>query len=225
MKKIIIAIDGYSSCGKSTLARQLAKELGYVYIDSGAMYRAVTLYFLRHHINPDDPSAVRAALELIKLSFEKDMQDGQFHICLNGEDVEPFIRSLDVADSVSRVAAIKEVRAFAVAQQRAMGLEKGIVMDGRDIGTTVFPHAELKLFMTADPNVRAERRLKELQLKDPTVRSEEVRLNLQQRDHADMNRVESPLQQASDAIVIDNTELTPEAQLHTALEYVRQRIN
>lgn len=224
MKKIIIAIDGYSSCGKSTLARQLAKALGYVYIDSGAMYRAIALYFLRNHINETNPVAVEAALQQINLRFEKDEQSGQSHICLNGENVEPFIRAMEVAAAVSRVAAIKAVRVFAVAQQRAMGAEKGIVMDGRDIGTTVFPQAELKLFMTADPAVRAQRRLKELQQKDPSITQEEVLSNIQMRDHADMNRAESPLQQAPDAVVIDNTALCPEEQFALALEYVQARL-
>ncbi len=224
MKKIIIAIDGYSSCGKSTLARQLAKALGYVYIDSGAMYRAIALYFLRNHINETDALAVEAALHHIGLRFEKDEPSGESHICLNGENVEPYIRAMEVAEAVSRVAAIKAVRVFAVAQQRAMGAEKGIVMDGRDIGTTVFPQAELKIFMTADPAVRAQRRLKELQQKDPNITQEEVVSNIQMRDHADMNRAESPLQQAPDAVVIDNTALSPEEQFTLALEYVQARL-
>jgi len=225
MKKIIIAIDGYSSCGKSTLARQLAKALGYVYIDSGAMYRAIALYFLRNHINETDPLAVEAALYHISLRFEKDEQSGESHICLNGENVEPYIRAMEVAEAVSRVAAIKAVRVFAVAQQRAMGAEKGIVMDGRDIGTTVFPQAELKIFMTADPAVRAQRRLNELQQKNPNITQEEVVSNIQMRDHADMNRAESPLQQASDAVVIDNTALSPEEQFALALEYAQARLH
>lgn len=224
MKKIVIAIDGYSSCGKSTLARELAKQLGYVYIDSGAMYRAIALYFLRNKINLSDSNAVKQALQHIQLQFSSPDEHGRSAISLNGENVESFIRELSVADAVSTVAAMAPVREFAVAQQRKMGAEKGMVMDGRDIGTTVFPDAELKIFMTADPQVRAERRLKELQQKNPTLTQEEVLTNLQMRDAADMSRAISPLQQASDAVVIDNTHLNPQQQLQLALEYARERM-
>lgn len=224
MKKIVIAIDGYSSCGKSTLARELAKQLGYVYIDSGAMYRAIALYFLRNKINLSDSNAVAHALQHVQLQFSAPDAHGRSAICLNGENVESFIRELSVADAVSIVAAMAPVREFAVAQQRKMGAEKGMVMDGRDIGTTVFPDAELKIFMTADPQVRAERRLKELQQKNPSLTKEEVLANLQMRDAADMSRAISPLQQASDAVVIDNTHLTPPQQLQLALEYARERL-
>lgn len=224
MKKIVIAIDGYSSCGKSTLARELAKQLGYVYIDSGAMYRAIALYFLRNKINLSDSNAVTQALQHIQLQFSSPDEHGRSAISLNGENVESFIRELSVADAVSTVAAMAPVREFAVAQQRKMGAEKGMVMDGRDIGTTVFPDAELKIFMTADPQVRAERRLKELQQKNPTLTQEEVLTNLQMRDAADMSRAISPLQQASDAVVIDNTHLNPQQQLQLALEYARERM-
>lgn len=224
MKKIVIAIDGYSSCGKSTLARELAKQLGYVYIDSGAMYRAIALYFLRNKINLSDSNAVAQALQHVQLQFSTPDAHGRSAICLNGENVESFIRELSVADAVSTVAAMAPVREFAVAQQRKMGTEKGMVMDGRDIGTTVFPDAELKIFMTADPQVRAERRLKELQQKNPSLTQEEVLANLQMRDAADMSRAISPLQQASDAVVIDNTHLSPQQQLQLALEYARERM-
>lgn len=224
MKKIVIAIDGYSSCGKSTLAHELAKQLGYVYIDSGAMYRAIALYFLRNKINLSDSNAVTQALQHIQLQFSSPDEHGRSAIYLNGENVESFIRELSVADAVSTVAAMAPVREFAVAQQRKMGAEKGMVMDGRDIGTTVFPDAELKIFMTADPQVRAERRLKELQQKNPTLTQEEVLTNLQMRDAADMSRAISPLQQASDAVVIDNTHLNPQQQLQLALEYARERM-
>ena len=223
MKKIIIAIDGYSSCGKSTLARQLAKELGYTYIDSGAMYRAVTLYFLRNHVDWTDTDAVHKALDQIHLSFRPHPQTGQSEIYLNDENVEYVIRDLVVAEKVSDIAAIREVREFAVAQQQRMGAEKGIVMDGRDIGTTVFPLAELKIFMTADPQVRAERRLKEMLIKNPNTTFDEVQGNLAMRDRIDSSREVSPLQQAADAVVIDNTNLTPEEQLQLALDYARRR--
>lgn len=223
MKKIIIAIDGYSSCGKSTLAKRLAKELGYIYIDSGAMYRAVTLFFLRNHIDWTDAQAVTNALEQIHLRFVPNTETGVSEIYLNEENVEYIIRDLVVAEKVSEVAAIKEVRQFAVAQQRAMGTEKGIVMDGRDIGTTVFPDAELKIFMTADANIRAERRLKEMHLKNPATTLEEVRANLQMRDHIDSHREVSPLCQATDAVVIDNTFLSEEQQFHNAMELVNKK--
>ena len=181
-KKITIAIDGWSSCGKSTLAKQLAKKLGYLYIDSGAMYRAITLFFLRNHINWVDKQAVTAALKNITIDFEYNEQSQQSEIILNEENVEYLIRDLVVAEKVSEVATIKEVREFAVAQQQKMGEKKGIVMDGRDIGTTVFPNAELKIFMTADITTRVERRFKEMIEKNPNVTFEEVKKNLEMRD-------------------------------------------
>ncbi len=221
MKKIIITIDGYSSCGKSTLAKQLAKELNYVYIDSGAMYRAITLYFLRNHIDWTKKKQVTEALENIQLEFHFNLQSQQSEMFLNDENVEYVIRDLVIAEKVSEVSTIKEVREFAVAAQRAMGKKKGIVMDGRDIGTTVFPTAELKIFMNADNAVRVERRFKELYEKNPNVTIEEVKDNLEMRDYIDSNREISPLRKADDAIVLDNTNITPEEQLLFAVGKAR----
>src|SRR5215208_3765557 len=203
MKKIIITIDGWSSCGKSTLAKQLAKALGYIYVDSGAMYRAITLYFLRNHIDWTDVSKVKNALKEISLEFVYNPKSEQSEIYLNGENVEYVIRDLVVAEKVSDVAAIKEVRDFAVAQQKKMGKHRGIVMDGRDIGTVVFPDAELKIFMTADNAVRVERRFKELFEKNPAITLEEVKTNLEMRDYIDSHREVSPLHKAVDAILLD----------------------
>jgi len=207
-KKIIIAIDGWSSCGKSTLAKELAKELGYLYVDSGAMYRAVTLYFLRNHVDWTDKSEVKKALKEISLEFIYNQKSQQSEMHLNGENVEYVIRDLVVAEKVSDVAAIKEVRKFAVEQQQLMGTKKGVIMDGRDIGTVVFPKAELKIFLTADNAVRVERRFKELFEKNPNVTIEEIKANLEMRDYIDSNREESPLRKADDAILVDNTNLT-----------------
>jgi len=207
-KKIIIAIDGWSSCGKSTLAKELAKELGYLYVDSGAMYRAITLYFLRNHVDWTDKSEVKKALKEISLEFIYNQKSQQSEMHLNGENVEYVIRDLVVAEKVSDVAAIKEVRKFAVEQQQLMGTKKGVIMDGRDIGTVVFPKAELKIFLTADNAVRVERRFKELFEKNPNVTIEEIKANLEMRDYIDSNRAESPLRQAEDAILVDNTNLT-----------------
>ena len=222
-KKITIAIDGWSSCGKSTLAKQLAKELGYIYIDSGAMYRAITLYFLRNHIDWTSEEEVKEALNDIELEFKPNSQTGASEIYLNGENIEYVIRDLVVAEKVSDVAAIASVRSFAVERQQQMGAGKGIVMDGRDIGTTVFPAAELKIFMTADNAVRVERRFKELYEKNPNITIEEVKANLEMRDYIDSHREVSPLQKANDAIVIDNTDITPREQLDLALKYVRMK--
>lgn len=222
-KKIIIAIDGWSSCGKSTLAKQLAKELGYIYIDSGAMYRAITLYFLRNHIDWTNEEEVNEALTNITLEFKSNNKTGDSEMYLNEENVEYVIRDLVVAEKVSEVAAIKAVRSFAVTQQRKMGAEKGIIMDGRDIGTTVFPSAELKIFMTADNAVRVERRFKELFEKNPNITIEEVKANLEMRDYIDSHREISPLQKADDAVVIDNTNLTQSQQLQKALKYVAMK--
>lgn len=218
MKKIIITIDGWSSCGKSTLAKQLAKELGYVYIDSGAMYRAITLYFLRNHIDWTDNKDVVEALKNISIEFEFNEKSQQSEIILNGENVEYVIRDLVIAEKVSEVATIKEVRDFAVAQQQKMGEKKGIVMDGRDIGTTVFPNAELKIFMNADIAVRVERRFKEMFEKNPNITIEEVKSNLEMRDYIDSHREVSPLRKATDAVEIDNTNLTMKEQLVIALK-------
>jgi CMP/dCMP kinase len=221
-EKIIITIDGWSSCGKSTLAKQLAKELGYTYIDSGAMYRAITLYFLRNHIDWTDDMEVKNALQEINLHFEPSMKTGQSEIFLNDENVEYLIRDLIIADKVSDIAAIAAVRTFAVAQQQQMGTKKGIVMDGRDIGTTVFPNAELKFFMTADIAVRVERRFKEMFEKNPNVILDDVMHNLEMRDYIDSHREVSPLKKAEDAIILDNTNIGMEEQLAIALKHVKQ---
>ena len=224
MKKIIITIDGWSSCGKSTLAKQLAKSLGYVYIDSGAMYRAITLYFLRNHIDWTDEKETIEALKHISLYFVSNHKTAQSEMYLNDENVEYLIRDLVVAEKVSDVASIAAVRSFAVAQQQRMGIKKGIVMDGRDIGTTVFPDAELKIFMTADILVRVERRFKEMYLKNPNVTIEEVKNNLEMRDYIDSHREVSPLRMAEDAILLDNTTLTMEEQLDFALKLVAKSL-
>ncbi len=221
-KKIIIAIDGKSSCGKSTMAKQLAKELGYVYVDSGAMYRAITLYFLRNNVDSSDESQVKEALNEIELDFRLNEQSGQVEIFLNDENVEYLIREMIVAEKVSEVAAIGAVRDFAVSQQQKMGKLKGVIMDGRDIGTVVFPHAELKLFLTADNAVRVERRFRELYQKNPNITIEEVAHNIEMRDYIDANREISPLRKADDAIEINNTNLTQEEQLHKALELANE---
>jgi CMP/dCMP kinase len=219
-KKIIITIDGWSSCGKSTLAKQLATSLGYVYIDSGAMYRAITVYFMRNHVDWTDTKDVEIALNDIHLHFEYNPKSEQSEIFLNEENIEYVIRDLVVAEKVSEVASIAAVRTFAVAQQQKMGIKKGIVMDGRDIGTTVFPDAELKIFMTADIAVRVERRFKEMVAKNPYTTIEEVKHNLEMRDHIDSHREVSPLRQAADAILLDNTYITMEEQLDFALKLV-----
>ena|SRR5690606_15509765 len=225
MNKIIITIDGWSSCGKSTLAKQLAKALGYVYIDSGAMYRAITLYFLRNHIDWTVNEQVVSALKNIFLDFRFNEKTGQSEMHLNDENVEYVIRDLVVAEKVSDIAAIKEVREFAVAQQQKLGARKGIVMDGRDIGTVVFPNAELKIFMTADNAVRVERRFKEMYEKNPNVTIEEVKNNLEMRDYIDSNREVSPLKKADDALVLDNTNLTEKEQFDLAMSWVNQLAN
>jgi CMP/dCMP kinase len=223
MKKIVITIDGWSSCGKSTLAKQLAKALNYVYVDSGAMYRAITLYFLRNHVDWTDPEEVKSALKEISLEFVHNEKSQQSEIFLNGENVEYVIRDLVIAEKVSEVAAIKEVRDFAVAQQKRMGKSKGIVMDGRDIGTVVFPDAELKIFMTADNSVRVERRFKELFEKNPNVTLEEVKTNLEMRDYIDSHRDVSPLRKADDAVVLDNSRITEKEQFQKALKWVQEK--
>jgi cytidylate kinase len=223
-KKIIITIDGWSSCGKSTLAKDLASELNYVYVDSGAMYRAITLYFLRNHVDWTKARQVEQALKNIVLDFNYNQNSAQTEIFLNGENVEWLIRELIIAEKVSDVAAIKEVREFAVIQQHKLGKEKGIVMDGRDIGTVVFPKAELKIFMTADNAVRVERRYKELYAKNPNITLEEVKNNLEMRDYVDSHREFSPLKQAKDAIVLDNSNLSREEQQAVALQWAREKI-
>ncbi|PST81726.1 (d)CMP kinase [Pedobacter yulinensis] len=217
---IVVAIDGYSSCGKSTLAKALAKTLNFIYVDSGAMYRAVTLYFLRNHIDISNEIAVMDAMQAIELNFNA--RDYESHITLNGEEVSEEIRGMLVSDAVSEVSANKWVRQEMVRQQQRMGQSKNLVMDGRDIGTTVFPDAQVKFFMTADPKVRAERRYKELAAKaNNQVTLEEVFENLAHRDYADTTRKESPLTRADDAIILDNTEMTPREQLDFAAGHVR----
>ena len=224
MKKIIITIDGWSSCGKSTLAKQLAKALGYIYVDSGAMYRAITLYFLRNHVDWTDIPHVKKALNEISLEFVSNHKTAQSEIYLNGENVEYVIRDLVVAEKVSEVAAIKEVRTYAVSEQQKMGKNRGIVMDGRDIGTVVFPDAELKIFMTADNDVRVERRFQELWEKNPNITVDEVRTNLELRDYIDSHRDVSPLRKADDALLLDNTNLTEKEQFAIALKWAHEHI-
>jgi cytidylate kinase len=224
-KKIIIAIDGFSSCGKSTLAKALAKALSYVFIDTGAMYRAVALFFMRNEIAFNNITAIEKAIQSIQLHFVFNETTGKSDMYLNGENVEAAIREMKVSQKVSEVAAIPAVRDFAVAQQQAMGIEKGIVMDGRDIGTVVFPTAELKIFVTADPLVRAERRFKELQATQPSITMQEVAENLSHRDLMDSTREHSPLKQAEDALVLDNTHLNQEEQFAIALNWAKERIS
>lgn len=221
-RNIIITIDGNSSCGKSTLAKQLAKKLNFIYIDSGAMYRAITLYFLRNHIDWENNNSVENALKNITLEFQTNSKTGNTEIFLNDENVEYVIRDLLVAEKVSEVASIKQVRSFAVAQQKKMGENKGIVMDGRDIGTTVFPNAEVKIFMTADEQIRVERRYRELYEKNPNITLSEIKTNLEMRDYIDSHREISPLKQAEDAIKLDNTNLTEKEQLDFAMSIVKK---
>lgn len=223
-KKIIIAIDGFSSCGKSTLAKAMAKALEYVFVDTGAMYRAIALYFLRNDIGFNDEHAIQNALEDIELRFKFNALSQKSDMYLNGENVEQEIREMRVSQKVSEVASIPAVRDFAVAQQQAMGVEKGIVMDGRDIGTVVFPNAELKLFVTADPAIRLERRYQELLQTNPAISKDEVSANLQQRDLMDSTRVHSPLRQAEDALVLDNTTLNREQQFELAMQWAKERM-
>ena len=224
MKKIIITLDGYSSCGKSTLAKQMAAHLNYVFIDSGAMYRAITLYFIRHRIDVTNSDAVIEALTHIHLAFILNEQTGRADMYLNNENVEEEIRGLEVSNNVSQVAALEPVRIFSVAQQQLMGAQKGIVMDGRDIGTAVFPEAELKIFVTASPEVRVERRYQELAAKDPAITKAEIKANLEMRDHIDSTREFSPLKQAHDALVLDNSNLSRHEQLELALSWAKERI-
>ncbi|WP_417016075.1 (d)CMP kinase [Alistipes sp.] len=214
--KIIIAVDGYSSCGKSTFAKAIAARLGYIFIDTGAMYRAVTLYALEHgaiRSGMVDEEAVVKLLGDIAITFRFNPQRGASDIYVNGDLVEGKIRTIEVSNCVSQVSAIPEVRHKLVAMQQEMGRRRGVVMDGRDIGTVVFPDAELKLFMTADPRVRAERRYRELRDKGMQVSLEEIERNVRERDKADMSRAVSPLRQAKDAIVLDNSHMTVDEQM------------
>lgn len=211
MKKITIAIDGYSSCGKSTMAKDLARSIGYVYIDTGAMYRAVTLYAMRHgiiHSGSIDADKLQAEMGNINISFKLNTETGMPDTYLNGELVEREIRTLEVSNNVSPIATLAFVRAAMVCQQQAMGKEKGIVMDGRDIGTTVFPDAELKIFVTASPEVRAQRRYDELKSKGMPAEYNDILVNVKERDYIDSHREVSPLRQAEDAIVLDNSHMT-----------------
>ena len=219
--KIIVAIDGYSSCGKSTMAKALAQHAGYTYVDTGAMYRAIALYTLRHKLS--EPADIIAALPDIEVGFVR-INDEQ-HVTLNGEDVEAFIRTLQVGNRASEVSQIKEVRAFLVAQQQKMGESKGIVMDGRDIGTVVFPKAELKLFLTASPEVRAQRRYNELLEKGEQPDFETVLKDVNERDYRDTHRAESPLRQAEDAIVVDNSHMTKHEQMEVIIGIFEKNVN
>lgn len=229
MKQITISIDGYSSCGKSTMAKDLAAKIGYTFVDTGAMYRAVTLLALRNNVfdkdNKPNTDKLEALLHNTTISQTHNPQLGKAETFLNGENVEGEIRNMEVSSRVSIIAAIPFVRAELVRQQQLMGKNGGIVMDGRDIGTTVFPNAELKIFVTASPQVRAQRRYAELQAKGQTTTIEEVMKNLEERDYIDSHREVSPLRQASDAVVIDNTNLTPSEQLAMLLALFNQRTN
>ena len=217
-KQLTIAIDGHSSCGKSTLAKDLAKLLEYTHVDSGAMYRAVTHYFQEHDIGVDDSHAIDIALRSINISFAR--EEGQYRTCLNGVDIEDVIRTKKVASLVSPVATISAVRRFLVRQQRQLGLQGGIIMDGRDIGTIVFPDADIKFFLTASIDVRTRRRYEELMNKGRSTTSEEVRENLSHRDHIDSTRQDSPLIQAQDAVLLDTTDLDRGGQLRKAIEII-----
>jgi cytidylate kinase len=218
MKDIIIAIDGFSSTGKSTLAKQLAQRLGYTYIDSGAMYRAITLYFIRHNIVLHNQEEVLLALKRIELHFDEN------GICLNNEPVDAAIRTMEVSGKVSEVSAIEAVRKFAVAQQQKMGVHKKMVMDGRDIGTVVFPDAALKIYLTADPEVRTQRRYDELKIKSPEISRQEVQANLAHRDHLDSTRAFDPLRKADDARELNNSGLSMQEQLDIAEDWALQLI-
>lgn len=212
LRKIVIAIDGYSACGKSSTAKEVSNILGYRYIDTGAMYRAVTLYFLDHHVATTNPKEVTKALQDIHISFKINSKN-KSETYLNGLSVEKAIRTMRVSEMVSPVSTIKDVRVAMVEQQRRMGKERGVVMDGRDIGTVVFPHADLKVFMNADLLTRAFRRQKELLDRDQMVDLDEVVENILQRDKIDTTRAESPLRQAEDAVVLDTTHVTLEEQV------------
>lgn len=228
MRKIVIAIDGYSSSGKSTMARELARRIGYIYVDSGAMYRAVTLYALRHGMIENgkvNREAIISSLPDIHIGFEPAGQDGVQHTMLNGEDVEQQIRDMEVSSYVSPVAEIGEVRAHLVKLQQQMGEQKGIVMDGRDIGTTVFPNAEMKVFVEASPEERARRRLKEMEEKGEKVNYEDVLDNIRTRDRIDTTRAISPLRKADDAYLLDNDHLTHAEQMDVLMNLYREKTN
>lgn len=227
MKKIVIAIDGFSSCGKSTMAKDLAREVGYIYVDTGAMYRAVTLFAMRNDVfdaeGNIDETRLKALLPDVKLTFQLNNETKLPEVCLNGENVERYIRTLDVSQHVSPIAALPFVREKLVEQQQAMGNEKGIVMDGRDIGTVVFPNAELKIFVTASAEIRAQRRFKELETKGMPADFDEILQNVEQRDYIDTHRETSPLRQADDALVLDNSHLTITEQKAWLMEKFNER--
>lgn len=227
MKKIVIAIDGFSSCGKSTMAKDLAREVGYIYVDTGAMYRAVTLFAMRNNVfdaeGNIDETRLKALLPDVKLTFQLNNETKLPEVCLNGENVERYIRTLEVSQHVSPIAALPFVREKLVEQQQAMGKEKGIVMDGRDIGTEVFPNAELKIFVTASAEIRAQRRFKELETKGMPADFDEILQNVEQRDYIDTHRETSPLRQADDALVLDNSHLTITEQKVWLMEKFNER--
>lgn len=227
MKKIVIAIDGFSSCGKSTMAKDLAREVGYIYVDTGAMYRAVTLFAMRNDVfdaeGNIDETRLKALLPDVKLTFQLNNETKLPEVCLNGENVERYIRTLEVSQHVSPIAALPFVREKLVEQQQAMGNEKGIVMDGRDIGTVVFPNAELKIFVTASAEIRAQRRFKELEAKGMPADFDEILQNVEQRDYIDTHRETSPLRQANDALVLDNSHLTIAEQKVWLMEKFNER--
>lgn len=227
MKKIVIAIDGFSSCGKSTMAKDLAREVGYIYVDTGAMYRAVTLFAMRNDVfdaeGNIDETRLKALLPDVKLTFQLNNETKLPEVCLNGENVERYIRTLEVSQHVSPIAALPFVREKLVEQQQAMGNEKGIVMDGRDIGTVVFPNAELKIFVTASAEIRAQRRFKELETKGMPANFDEILQNVEQRDYIDTHRETSPLRQTDDALVLDNSHLTIAEQKVWLMEKFNER--
>jgi len=225
MPKIVIAIDGYSSCGKSTTAKQVAARLGYAYIDTGAMYRAVSLYFVQHHVALTNPKAVQDALHHIHIAFNYNTKTGENETCLNGVNVEEEIRKMYISNVVSDVSAIPEVRHALVAQQQKMGRKRGVVMDGRDIGTKVFPDAELKIFMTADTLIRAQRRQIELLEKGEMVGLAAIIENLQKRDHIDSTRAESPLRKADDAAELDTSFMTLDEQIEWVIQLADEKIS
>lgn len=225
MKKIIIAIDGYSGCGKSTTAKAVAKKLGYTYLDSGSMYRAVTLYFLKNRINTTIAEEVVVGLNSMKISFRMDSSDGTQQVYLNGVNVEEEIRGMEVSARVSEISKLPEVRSALVKKQRELGKEKGIVMDGRDIGTVVFPHAELKVFMKANTEIRALRRQRELADKGQQISLEQVKENLESRDALDSGRKLSPLKKALDAVELDTSYLQFDEQVSRILQLAKERMN
>ncbi|GAB2800629.1 (d)CMP kinase [Rhabdobacter roseus] len=224
MPKIIVALDGFSSCGKSTTAKLVARQLHYAYIDTGAMYRAVTLYFYNHHLSLTNPRDVEKALREIQITFRYQPETATNETYLNGLNVENEIRKMYISERVSEVSAVVEVRQAMVAQQQRMGRSKGVVLDGRDVGTVVFPEAELKIFMTADPLIRARRRQDELLAKGELVGLEEIMQNLQKRDYIDTHRTEGPLRQAEDALLLDNSFMTVDEQVEMVVRLADERI-